>query len=163
MDVIFALGKTFVSKVIAAIDDTDVSHVALSSAKVAGNTLVFHSVTSGVKISTRHGFKQKYDVKRIYRLGSSYENEEDLLWSLLSNNEDKPYDFLAGGYLALYLIMRKMGIKLPDKNIWQNRNHFICTEFASAGIMGEVNSMVSLRTLEKYILETSVHEQVKFF
>jgi hypothetical protein len=163
MDIYFCKGKSLMSKVIAALDDTDVSHVALSSPGVGGNNLMFHSVTSGVKICTRAAFNRKFDVKRVYRLESSHKNEADLLWHLISNYEDRPYDFNGIAYLGLFLMANRVGIKLPKKNIWQNRNYFICTEFVSLGIFGKPDSMLTLRSLETLIQEKSRYERLKIY
>lgn len=163
MDVIFCKGKSIASDIIAAIDDTDVSHVALSSSSPGSRHIVFHSISSGVRISSRSAFNRKYDVKRIYRLSSSQTNEDDILWSLMSSYEDRKYDYLAIAYLGLFLALKKIGLHIPAKNLWNNRNQFICTEFVTLGILGHTDSMLSLRTLEKYILETSVYEKVQLF
>jgi len=57
----------------------------------------------------------------------------------------------------------RVGIKLPKKNIWQNRNHFICTEFVSLGIFGKPDSMLTLRSLETLILEKLRYERLKIY
>lgn len=163
MDVIFCKGRSLASHIIAAIDDTDVSHVALCSSSPSNNHLIFHSVSSGVRISSRAAFKRKYDIKRIYRLGSSWPNEDDILWSLVATYEDRKYDYLAIAYLGLFLSLKKIGFNLPAKNIWNNRNYFICTEFVTLGIFGDTDSMLSLRTLEKHIQERSAYETVQLY
>ncbi len=163
MDVIFCKGRTLASDIIAKVDDTDVSHVALASSTQTARHLIFHSISSGVRVSSRSAFQRKYDIKRIYRLGSSHSNEDDLLWSLFSMYEDRKYDYLAIAYLGLFLTLKKFGLHMPAKNLWNNRNHFICTEFVTLGVFGDTDSMMSLKSLEKYILEKSVYEKVQLF
>jgi len=163
MDVIFCKGRGIASDIIAKVDDTDVSHVALCSSFRANQHIVFHSVSSGVKISSRSAFKKKYDIKRIYQLASTQTNEDDIIWSLLTMYEDRKYDYLALVYLGIFLTLRKVGLELPAKNIWNNRNHFICTEFVTLGILGHADSMMSLRTLEKHIVEKMAYEKVYLF
>ena len=154
VNVLFCKGKSWTANIIASIDDTDVSHVALSSWKLMDRNLILHSTGKGVNLTTKKAFLKKYDIKRIYEIPVNDEfSESYILWKLIEENEGKPYDYLALVYLGLFLLGKKLGFGLPLENRWQNKSHYICTEFASLAIMGNTDSMASLKTLEKYILE----------
>ena len=83
MLILMAMGKTAVSRIIAKIDDTDVSHVALSSREICDHGLVFHSSTQGVEIVSRDYFKKKHEMKRIYDIDVGPYEESALLWSMM--------------------------------------------------------------------------------
>lgn len=154
MNVLFCKGKSWTANLIASIDGTDVSHVALASWKLMDRNLILHSTASGVNITTKKAFLKKYDIKRVYEIPVNDEfSESFILWKLIEQYEGAPYDYLALIYLGLFLLCKKLGIRLPAVNRWQNKNHYICTEFATLAIMGNTDSMASLKTLEKYILE----------
>jgi len=154
MQVLFCKGKSWTANLIASIDDTDVSHVALTSWKLMDRNLVLHSTGKGVNITTKSTFLKHYDIKRVYEIPVNSEfSESFILWKMIEEYEGAPYDYFALIYLGLFLLCKKLGIGLPPVNRWQNKNHYICTEFATLAIMGNTNSMASLKTLEKYILE----------
>jgi hypothetical protein len=154
MEVIFCKGKSWTADVIASIDDTDVSHVAFSSWRLLDRNLIFHSTSKGVNITTKKTFLKHYDIKRIYEIPVNDDfTESFILWKMIEKYEGAPYDYLALIYLGLFLLGKKLGIRLPAVNRWQNKNHYICTEFATLAIMGHTDSMTSLKTLEQYILE----------
>lgn len=159
MRVIFAKGKkSLTANLIASVCDTDVSHVALMSGYDKIESFVFHSTSEGVKVCSFNKFESLYDIKRIYEIPCYTPHFNTYhLWKLFEKYEDCAYDYLAFIYLGLFLCFKKLGIKLPAENRWQNRNHFICTEFASAAIMGQTDSMQTLKTLEDYIKENA-HE-----
>lgn len=154
MRVIFAKGRSWTADVIASVCDTDVSHVALMTDVAKNLSLVFHSTSAGVEICSYSKFKRLYIVRRSYEIpcnsayGSNYH-----LRKLFEKYEGCKYDYFAFAYLGLYLCLKKLGIKLPAENRWQNRNHFICTEFASMAIMGHIDSMYTLKSLEEHIKE----------
>lgn len=150
MFVLFAKAKkSWTADLIAAVCDTDVSHVALMS-----EGLVFHSTSAGVVMCSKRKFERLYDVKRAYNI-PLYSPHYGIhhLRKLFEKYEDCKYDYLAFAYLGLYLCCKKLGLKLPAENRWQNRNHFICTEFASMAIMGHIDSMYTLKSLEEHIKE----------
>jgi hypothetical protein len=154
MNVIFCKGKSWTANLIASIDDTDVSHVALASWKLMDRNLILHSTGKGVNITTKSTFLKHYDIKREYEIPVNDEfSESFILWKMIEKYEGAPYDYFALIYLGLFLLGKKLGIRLPPVNRWQNKNHYICTEFATLAIMGNTNSMSSLKSLEKYILE----------
>jgi len=154
MEVLFCRGKSWTANLIASIDDTDVSHVALASWRLLDRNLIFHSTSKGVNITTKKAFLKDYDIKRVYEIPVNDEfSESFILWKMIEKYEGAPYDYFALIYLGLFLLGKKLGIRLPPVNRWQNKNHYICTEFATLAIMGDTDSMSSLKSLEKYILE----------
>ena len=154
MLILMAMGKTAVSRIIAKIDDTDVSHVALSSREICDHGLVFHSSTQGVEIVSRDYFKKKHEMKRIYDIDVGPYEESALLWSMMKLYEGARYDYLATAYAGIYLLMRKIGISISSHNVWNNRNHFMCLEFAIRAIFGESpQEVIGLKAFEEKVKE----------
>ena len=151
MQIIFAKGKTFASNIITSVEENDVSHVAISSKYFLNNEIVFHSSVQGVEIVTRNYFKKKHDIKRTYEINTNYD-EEFLLKNMMGLYEGKPYDYLATLYIGIYLIFKKAGLPLLARNLWNNRNHFMCLEFASVIIFGfDYPQIMGLKEFEKRI------------
>jgi hypothetical protein len=165
MLILMAMGKTVVSRIIAKIDDTDVSHVALASPDICDGQIVFHSGISGVEMVSRHTFNNHYDVKRIYKVQSKYGiSDSELLWGLLKSYEDAEYDYLATLYAGLWLLAKKMGIKLNRRNLWNNSNHYMCLEFAYRGLYNrDALNVVSLKGFENLLLEEASRGHISFY
>jgi len=151
MQIIFAKGKTFASNIITSVEENDVSHVAISSKYFLNNQIVFHSSVQGVEIVTRNYFKKKHDIKRTYDINTDHD-EELLLKNMMGLYEGKAYDYLATLYIGIYLLLKKVGLQLLARNLWNNRNHFMCLEFASVIIFGfDYPEIMGLKEFEKRI------------
>jgi hypothetical protein len=147
MEIFFCKGKTLGAKIISEIDGGDCSHVAIASPEIGTGKIVAHSTARGVQIDHLKTFLSFYKVVRWYSIPIN--NEAHHLLELLESHANKPYDYLALMYLGLW----KMGILRKKENIWQNRNFYICTEFASLAIFGKAISTYGLVELEAAIIE----------
>jgi hypothetical protein len=147
MKIFFCKGKKLTSKIIASVDGGDCSHVALTSPTICDGKIIAHSTHRGVQIDHLKTFEQQYNIKRTYEL--PIEEEDKWFLKLIEENANKPYDYFALAYLGLY----QLGIIKKEENIWQNRNHFICTEFVSLMIFKKVDSISGLIGLENKIID----------
>lgn len=150
MNIIFCKGKNFLSNVIAQIDGGDCSHVAIGSEAIGNGSIIAHSTSRGVHIDHANTFLNHYEVVRTYKTAIS--DEETKFLNLIDTYANRPYDYLGLIYLGFY----KMGILRKKENIWQNRNFYICTEFASMAIFDKTISTYGLIELEAALIEKGV-------
>lgn len=119
------------SKIIRKVTHEDVSHCAIEA-----YGFVVHSNHRGVNIETISSFKKINEVVDTVEVGKG---NAKLLKSL-SQSHRRGYDVPGLIYLGLKLILGKLGISLPKKNLWQTTGMYLCTEFVTHVITGEENS-----------------------
>lgn len=163
MIVVFADSDSWTSKIIKAVDGSDVSHVAIYSPNIANGSIMFHSSREGVEMITRETFKRRYRIKRCYQVDPAGElTDAEIMGVLLRKYEDAKYDYLGVIFLGLYLLVSRLGLHVRARNLWNDRNAFFCTEFVSLGIFGEIPEILSLTQLEKNIVDRMAYERVTF-
>lgn len=118
------------SRVIRRLTGEPVSHCAI---ELGG--WVIHSNLLGLHMEMASTFRRSSQV--LFEISSPL-GWSDVL-SMLQKNEGRPYDFGAFFYLGLRCLLPR----LPKKNLWQSSGMFLCTEWVTAVLSGNPDSMIT--------------------
>lgn len=119
--VLFTRSRLLGSRLIRAVTGEPISHCAMLD---TDTWIVTHSTLSGIRKDTLAKFKLVNEIRYIVPVYPSR-----------SPNPSAHYDYGAFLYLGLKLILSKVGIRLPKKNLWQSTGMYICTEFISGQVL----------------------------
>lgn len=152
MEILFTKNNSPVSRLIRYITKEPVSHCAIRSDKwvIHANFLGVHVELYDVFVATSTAV---YSVK--------VPATEDSVYNALYQKEGSFYDFGAMLYLGLEFIFPF----LPHKNLWQSNGAFLCTEWVTFVLDGEIDSNLTayglyLKLKEKYEPDTSQNSNV---
>lgn len=141
LEILFVKSNKIGSKIIRAVTSEPVSHCAIKF-----EDLVFHStMINGVHVDFYKDFIDTHEILFNIKIGS------DL--AKLSNIKHSRYDYFGILYLGLKLLLGKIGIKLPKKNLWQSTGMYMCTEFISEIVNDKEDSMITPYKLYKKLSE----------
>lgn len=122
------------SKLVASVLGEPVTHVALR-----WDDYVIHSNTYGVHIEPYIDFQDHNQI--VYTI-KVLDNLPRLL-RLLAKYNNSRYDFGAFAYLGAYFLLRRVGLPLPKKNLWQSSGMFLCTEWVTQYVDDKEDSMIT--------------------
>jgi len=126
MRILFTKNDKFWSKVLMWTFEEPVSHLALEFDNL---NLVIESSSHGVKIKRSSYFIDKNIPQMILNIPCSYDEEVNVFNCVMNYLEGEKYDFNAYFWLGLLGFRRKFfGIPLPDRNIMQSVDGYLCTE-----------------------------------
>ena len=141
MKILFTRGQSLLSKAIRSATKEPVSHCALQFS-FGELDLVIHSNLLGVQMELVETFLRTCEV--VYAIENSEESLKSKMLALLEIREHKLYDFGALLFVGMRLWLRaKLKIPLPKANLWQSSGMFMCTEWVSEFVNGEVDSMIT--------------------
>jgi len=136
MKILFVKGHTLFSSSICWVAKEPISHVAIQLGE-----FVFHSNLLGVHIETAKRFTATCDV--IYYLEAP-EGTPQMLLQAIDLYDGDVYDFGAFIFLGICLwLNRRFNVPMPKRNLWSDRNAFLCTEWATAVINHKADSMIT--------------------
>lgn len=122
--VLFTRNNLISSKLIRAITKEEVSHCAI----LLTNGYVVHSAINGSVITNLSDFRKSNTIVLNVPIPANLPITVDFARS-------KRYDWKAFLYLGLRLVLRKIGIRLPKKNLWQTNGMYLCTELVSKVVL----------------------------
>ena len=126
MRILFTKNDKFWSKVLMWVFEEPVSHMAL---EFVHTDLIIDSSSDGVKIQRKKFFLDKNIPKMVINIPCSQEEENQIFNYVLDHLEGKKYDFNAYLWLGLLGFRKKIfGIPLPNCNIADSVNSYLCTE-----------------------------------
>lgn len=134
MEILFTTRNELPAKIIRSVTGESMSHCAIEAFG-----FVVHSSFRGVAIEPLSKFKEKNIIVDKVNVGKGNAK----LLKALSESFGKSYDVPALFYLGLKLLLSKIGISLPKKNLWQTTGMYICTEFVSHVLDGEEDSLLT--------------------
>lgn len=134
MDVLFTTRDSLSSKIIRTTTGEPFSHCAIEA-----YGFVVHSSFRGVIIEPLSKFKENNIIVDKVNVGKG----NSKLLKALSDSYGKSYDVPALFYLGLKLLLKKVGISLPKKNLWQTTGMYLCTEFVTHVLDGEEDSLLT--------------------
>src|SRR5690606_29383593 len=102
-----------------------VSHVAIEVYR----SFIIHSNLKGVSIDWGDNFRKSNRI--LFELESVTRMDHLNKLNNLMDNVDSNYDYGALLYLGLKLLLKKVGINLPKKNLWQTTGMYMCTEWVT--------------------------------
>jgi len=159
MIIIAAEGNNFSSKVIEWISGYKKSHIALRYGGNRDQWLV-HSRTGGVQPAWWERFKEHYI--NHYTWETNIFVAEYATDNIIKNIGTKDYDNFALYGLGLYILLRRIGIKL-SKNPFGNPEKFMCTEVLITWVRECKRLDPTLEIEENFDTElTSVKDVVNF-
>lgn len=125
MKVLLVKSNLIGSKLISWGLDSEGSHIALSFL----DKLVVHSTSSGVNLQWQKTFKEHYVIVKEKECPLVRGKEFNLLNSVLDEDDNKKYDWLALIYFLWRGLLRKFfKIPLPRKNKFDQAKGRLCTE-----------------------------------
>lgn len=125
--IIGTYSETLGSQIIRNVLEEPISHIAF----VFDDKLVFHSNIKGVNALWAGDFL-KHNRVFCYKNFDLSLNDEEQLYQTLIQFDNKEYDKMAFAYFAYAALKRKFfDIPLPEKNPYNDKDKYLCTELAS--------------------------------
>jgi hypothetical protein len=122
--VVFTYSNLVGSKLIRAVTGEPVSHCAI----ILTNGNVVHSTINGSVITNLSDFSKSNTIVLDVPIPANLPITVDFA-------RNRRYDWGAFLYLGLRLALRKVGIRLPKKNLWQTSGMYLCTELVSQAVL----------------------------
>lgn len=146
MKILFTAGTSSLSKWIRSATREPVSHCALQFGH-----FVVHSNLAGIHLEWSANFRRANAVVlQLTRVEAKDEDDLTNLGKLLETVEFSFYDVGALFFIALSLLLRKLGLPLPKSNLWQSAGMYLCTEWVGRFIDSADYSMITpLQLYEK--------------
>lgn len=146
MRILYTSGSGIVSKLIRSVLREPVSHVAIEY-----KGFVVHATFWGLRVESYAKFLEKRKIEFQTRI----ENRPKSLFAKLAEFEGASYDVGAFLWLGLYFFLRRLGLPLPKKNLWQDSGMFLCTEWVTKFINEKQDSMITPYGLYKKLEKTN--------
>ena len=122
------------SKIIQAVLKEPVTHCAIRY-----DDYVIHSTYNGVRVEHVTEFIKHSKVVHEIKIRRDLHK----LFLTLAKYCRANYDYGAMFYLGFYYLLRRIGLPLPKKNLWQGTGMFLCTEFITQYIDEKEDSMIT--------------------
>ena len=132
--VIFTYSNLWGSRLIRAVTGEPVSHCAII---LEGSGSVLHSTVNGSTVVKLAEFKQINKILYMIPFDGNIPITVDFA-------HNRRYDWGAFVYLGLKLVLRKVGIRLPKKNLWQTTGMYLCTELVSKAIFNKETELTPM-------------------
>lgn len=134
MIILFTCSDTVGSEIIRELTSAPISHCAL----LCGDK-VLQASEYGVVLNTLEDFTQtNHIVYQVNVEGSELEFE-----AAVKKYQGHGYDYGALLYFGLYLLMTRLGLKPPKKNLWHTSGMFICSELVSTVVLGKDTALLT--------------------
>jgi hypothetical protein len=136
--VLFTRNNLIESKLIRAVTGEEVSHCAI----LLNNTGVIHATSTGSAVIPFSEFKKVHTLVHFVAIPKDAAIRVDFA-------KDKSYDWGAFLYLGLHFILRKVGIRLPKKDLWQTSGMYLCTELVSKALLAKETELTPMGLYHK--------------
>jgi hypothetical protein len=136
--VLFTRSNLLGSRIIRAVTGEEVSHCAI----LLSNTGVIHATPTGSAVVPLSEFKKVNTLVYLIAIPRDTAIRVDFA-------RNKSYDWGAFCYLGLRLLLRKVGIRLPKKNLWQTTGMYLCTELVSKAVLDKETELTPLGLYNK--------------
>ncbi len=132
VEILFTTTSRLASRLIRAVTNEPMSHCAIR----IGDT-VLHSTFRGTTFQDKELFYKENCILATIQIPDSVLDLDNIVPSR------HYYDFGAFFYLGIKLLLSRIKINLPKKNLWQSTGMYLCTEFITNMLNSEENSTIT--------------------